>query len=377
MSTVRSHRSIAEIPAAAWNALLPDAHPFVSHEFLHALERTGCIRRELGWTPHHVTLWEAGALVAAAPCYLKANSHGEFVFDHAWAELHQRTGREYYPKLLCAVPYSPVSGPRLLVGAGGDARRDELAAAMLETARRAKCSSLHVNFVRADDAAALARAGLFARLDCQFHWRNDGYGDFDDYLAALNAKRRKEIRRERARLRQHGWQHQWLGGDELDEARLELVYRAYVHTFAEKGNYPALTAAFFADLARALGPRVQVNLASRGGHTRAMAFCLRDDRTLYGRYWGAEEYVPGLHLESCFYQGIGYCIAHGLERFEPGAQGEHKIARGFLPVRTCSTHAIFDRTLEPAIRASAQREAAWLDRYEASVLAHSPFARRG
>ncbi|HET7845728.1 MAG TPA: GNAT family N-acetyltransferase, partial [Xanthomonadales bacterium] len=325
----RIHHSLSEIPAADWAALDTHGSPFLAHAFLDGLERTGCIRRELGWRPHHLALYRDDVLVAAAPCYRKANSHGEFVFDFSWAQAHERAELEYYPKLLVAVPYTPVSGPRLLVRTGEpEATRDALVAALDAERARLGASSVHANFVRDDDADALARAGWLARGDWQFHWENAGYATFDDFLAALSHKRRKEIRRERARFGGPDWTFEWRDGAALDEATLDFVHECYVTTFAEKGNYPALTREFFGHLARTMPTQVAALVARHEGEPTAMAFCLRDERTLYGRYWGSLATVPLLHFEACYYQGIDYCIANGIARFEPGAQGEHKIARG-------------------------------------------------
>ena len=315
-------------------------------------------------------------LVAAAPCYLKANSHGEFVFDFSWAQAHERAGLDYYPKLLVAVPYTPVSGPRLLLREGEPAEtRDALVAAIEAERARMHASSAHANFVRDDNAAALARAGWLARGDWQFHWENAGYASFDDFLGALVHKRRKEIRRERARFAAPDWSFEWLDGAALDEAALDFVHECYVTTFAEKGNYPALTRAFFGHLAAAMPTQVRACIARHEGRPTAMAFCLRDESTLYGRYWGSLASVPLLHFEACYYQGLDHCIAHGIARFEPGAQGEHKIARGFLPSPTRSFHRIAHPGLRAAIARSLEHEARHDARYRDAAMAHSPYRR--
>ena len=368
--------ALAQVARADWDALEQHGNPFVSYAFLEGLERHGCVRAALGWKPHHVALYRDDTLVAAAPCYLKSNSHGEFVFDFAWAHAHEQLGRAYYPKLLAAVPYSPVTGPRLLLRPGEpESTRTALARAMLDEASRLRLSSLHVNFCTAADAGALGAQRLLQRQDWQFHWTNAGYAAFEDFLAALTAKRRKEIRRERARLHEAGWRVSWRDGAQADEATLDLVHDCYVRTFAEKGNHPALTRDFFAHLCRELPAGVAIALAAREGCApSAVAFCLRGTDTLYGRYWGAHEFVPALHFEVCYYAGIEYCIAQGIRTFEPGAQGEHKIARGFMPVATQSWHWLREPLLRDAIARSLAHERRWHLGYGEAVLAHSPFA---
>lgn len=371
---VRHHASLQEIDATAWDALRPDDNPFISHAFLAGLEQHGCLRPSWGWQPHHVSLTRAGRLVAAAPCYLKHNSHGEFVFDHAWAEAYRRHGREYYPKLLCAVPYSPVTGPRLLTGpiVDADAVRRVLAGAMVEEAQRLGVSGLHVNFGLSSDVAALDRDPRWLRRhDWQFHWHQRGWRDFADFLDALTAKKKKNIRQERARVR--GVEIELLHGDEASEADLDAMHAFYAATFLQKGNSPALTRGFFGHLARAHPRAVLLALARRRGRAVAGALYLRSSSTLYGRYWGAEESVPALHFELCYYQGIEYCLRNGLTRFEPGAQGEHKLARGFLPVATQSRHLLFAEPFRAAAAEWLEDERQWLDGYGAELARHSPF----
>jgi len=376
MLRARFHASLEEVARDDWNALVPNRHPFLSHEFLSGLERCGCIRPDLGWQPHHLTLWRGSELMAAAPCYLKGNSHGEFVFDYAWAEAYERMGLSYYPKLLCAVPYSPVVGPRLMVHAEhADESRAQLVRALCDEVARLGLSSAHANFLGEADDAALSGSWL-ARGDWQFHWTNPGYADFAAFLGALNAKRRKEIRRERERLANSGWRFERRRGGELSAEELQYVYFCYARTFMEKGNYPALTAPFFEHLSRTLGDRTLVVFARHEGELCAMAYFLEGDDALYGRYWGSERYAPGLHFECCYYQGIAHCIEQGLARFEPGAQGEHKLARGFLPVRVRSRHWLADARMRSAIARASEREAHWLEGYGASLLEHSPYATR-
>ncbi|HSE11872.1 MAG TPA: GNAT family N-acetyltransferase [Rudaea sp.] len=377
----RFHSRLDEIDAGAWNALLPDDNPFVSHAFLAGLEQHGCLRTEYGWRANHLGLYAGDRLVAAAPLYLKRNSHGEYVFDWSWASAYERAGRDYYPKLLAAVPYSPVTGPRLLV------HRDEDAATLrqllINTIRAgvdgAELSSAHINFVTDADAQALADAGWLARFDWQFHWSNptadhSHWRDFEDFLAALTHKKRKNIRHERAQVARAGITCELRHGDEIGAAEWRAVHQLYLNTFAERGNHPALTLAFFRHLGTAMPRHVLAVLCRRGTDIIAMALLLRSSTTLYGRYWGCVENVPGLHFEACYYQGIDYCLRHGLSRFEPGAQGEHKLARGFLPARTRSFHYLAEPRFRAAVREALMREAVALDEYHAELMAHSPYA---
>ena len=376
MTTLRVLPDLGAIPRADWDALAPGRNPFVSHDFLAGLERHGCLRERLGWRPHHLGLWDGDTLVAAVPAYRKANSHGEFVFDHAWADAYERAGGTYYPKLLAAVPYSPVPGPRLLVDPRHAAARAKLVDALRDMAEAARWSGAHVNFVESEDARVLRDAGWLEREDIQFHWANRGYPDFESFLGALNSKRRKEIRRERAKVRAEGWQFAQYDGSGIGAPELAEVHRLYADTFEAKGNVAALTPAFLASLAPALGPRFIVVMGTRADGARCMALFLASDEVLYGRYWGSDALAPGLHFETCYYQGIELAIARGLARFEPGAQGEHKVARGFLPVRTRSFHWLRDPALRTAVASAVARERAWVARYEQSVLAHSPYAER-
>jgi predicted N-acyltransferase len=381
--TARFHSRLEEIGASAWNALLADDNPFLDHAFLGGLEQHGCLRDDHGWAPHHLGLYDGDTLVAAAPVYRKTNSHGEYVFDWAWANAYARHGLDYYPKLLCAVPYSPVTGPRLLVGTGAnsEALRAALVAAIRAETRRLRFSSAHLNFATETDANTLVEtAEWLSRFDWQFHWNNassqaGGWRDFMDFLDALTPKKRKNIRQERARVQRAGVHCEVRHGDELSEAEWRTLYRFYQATFDEKGNYPALTLPFFRLLGATMPRRVVAVLARRENDVVAAALLLRSRDTLYGRYWGCAEAIPGLHFEVCYYQGIDYCLRHGLRRFEPGAQGEHKLARGFLPTQTRSFHWLADSRFRAAVGDALAREAIALDAYRDELLAHSPYAQ--
>ncbi|WP_298575534.1 GNAT family N-acetyltransferase [uncultured Luteimonas sp.] len=362
---------LCDVPAEQWDALHGGHHPFIAHAFLEGLESRGCLRQEWGWTAHHLTLWDDGRLVAAAPAYLKHNSHGEFVFDHAWAHAYAQHGRDYFPKLLCGVPYSPVTGPRLL--APDASLRTTLAHALAAEAARLGLSSAHVNFHAAGEDADFGDDWL-ARTDIQYHWRNDaGWLDFNDYLAAMDHKHRKNIRQERARVARAGIGFRVVHGGEASAADLAAMHRFYLQTFAEYGNSPALTLEFLQHLARAMPERLVLFLATHEGGTVAGALCLRGGDTLYGRYWGALAALPGLHFETCYYQGIDYCLREGLRVFEPGAQGEHKIARGFLPVDVRSRHWIADGSFREALAAWCAEERAVVRRNKAWLAQRSPF----
>ncbi|WP_149193506.1 GNAT family N-acetyltransferase [Luteimonas suaedae] len=371
MFAPRVHDSLRAIPAADWDALHDSGNPFVSHAFLSGLEQHGCLRSDWGWTPHHLVLWDGSEPVAAAPGYLKDNSHGEFVFDHAWAHAYARYGRDYFPKWLGAVPYSPVTGPRLL--ARDDTSRRALLAAIVKDARRTGLSSAHVNFHTAAEDTVFDDDWL-PRTDVQYHWRNDaGWRDFEAFLAAMDHKRRKNIRQERNKVARAGVRFRVLHGDEADEADLAAIHGFYLQTFAEYGNPPALTLDFVRHLAATMPRALVLILADLDGEPVAGALCLRGGDTLYGRYWGSTRTVPGLHFETCYYQGIDYCLREGLRRFEPGAQGEHKIARGFLPTLVRSHHWIADPAFAEALRRWCDEEAASVRGYKAMLDAHSPF----
>ncbi len=369
--SVRLFESLCSVPAQAWDALHDGRNPFVTHAFLSGLEEHGCLRDDWGWSPQHLTLWEGGELVAAAPGYVKTNSHGEFVFDHAWAHAYERYGRDYFPKFLCAVPYSPVTGPRLL------ARRIEHRRALLDAVsdltRTAGLSSAHVNFHAEDEEPAFPAEWL-RRLDVQYHWRNDaGWTTFEEFLGAMNHKHRKNIRQERTKVTRAGVTFRIIHGDEASEDDLATMFGFYLQTFAEYGNSPALTLEFIRHLAREMPRSLVVFLAEQDGAAIAGALCLRGGETLYGRYWGAAMQLPGLHFEACYYQGIDYCLREGLRVFEPGAQGQHKIARGFLPTFVRSRHFIADPVFAEALGRWCTEEAESVRGYAAMLEAHSPF----
>ena len=316
--------------------------------------------------------------MAFAPTYIKSHSHGEFVFDWAWAAAYQRHRLPYYPKLLTAIPYSPVTGPRLLVKIGHpDAvlLRQSLVDLAIDECRIWDLSSWHCNFCNETDAAALDNEPLLARRDWQYHWFNRDYQSFDDFLCQLRSRKRKNIRRERRRVSESGIRFVWKSGGKLSHRDHEFIFTCYQNTFMAYGNYAALQAKFFRDIAQNMPDRVHVLLAMRDDQPIAMAFFLSGGERLYGRYWGCVEEVPGLHFETAYYQGIEFCIEHGIRVFESGAQGEHKISRGFTPSQTRSFHLVRNEAFRQAIAQFLIRENHGLDEYRAQLTVHDPFRR--
>jgi len=371
---VRHLERASALPAAVWNGFFPAEYPFTRHAFLDALETHGCASPETGWTPCHAVLEdEDGSVAGIAPLYLKAHSYGEFVFDFSWAEASQSIGKRYYPKLLNAVPFTPSTGPRL--GARDTAARLTLAAALPEIARGSRLSSLHALFLQEEDLAALGAAGCLERNDVQFHWHNRGYADFTDFVSRLSSDKRKKLLRERRRVAEAGLRFEVRAGDELDTAAWERVYQLYSNTYEERGQAPYLSLEFFLDYGQAAGTPVRLILAYDGERLVAVAITVQGGDTLYGRHWGAEQRYHSLHFETCYYQGIEWCIREGLQCFDAGAQGEHKLARGFEPVQTRSAHWLADPRLHKAVAASLRRERAWVGERGDVLSEHSPYRR--
>ncbi|UCE88413.1 MAG: N-acetyltransferase [Pseudomonadota bacterium] len=366
---------IDDLPAAAWNALQGSGNPFMRHEFLAALEHHDAVGERFGWLPRHLIARDRGRLLGAAPMYLKYNSYGEFVFDWAWADAYERAGLVYYPKLVAAAPYSPVAGARLLLAT--EPAQDDIAAALttaaLEQARSLGVSSLHWLFTTESQTRHLASHGLLPRLGCQFHWRNGGYRDFDDYLSAFTADKRKKLRRERRRVQEQGIEIEVLDGRQVSDTQWEIWQQFYTDTFYRKSGMPTLSGGFFRELATTMPDSVVLVLARYGDRYVAGAFNLRDEEALYGRHWGCSDDFHSLHFEACYYQGLEYCITHGLQRFEPGAQGEHKISRGFLPTATHSAHWLAHEGFREIIASFLARERHGMEHYMGELTAHSPF----
>ncbi len=365
--------SITDIDAAAWNALLPRNQPFVQHGFLAALEASGSASPETGWQPQHLLLHdESGALAAAAPLYAKAHSYGEFVFDFAWANAYRQLGMAYYPKLVNGVPFTPVVGARLLARDG--AARAALAHHLVALADGHAYSSLHTLFADARGRKALADIGAVLRRDCHYQWYNRDYRDFDDFLAALSSKRRKEIKRERRRMTDADVRVVVKRPDEIDSELWDALYVFYARTYAMRGQAPYLTPAFFDELHARMAEQMLYFVAYHQDVPVGMAFMLVDDTTLYGRHWGCLDDYHSLHFETCYYAGIDYCIAHGLTCFDAGAQGEHKIRRGFEPVATWSAHVMAEPRLASAVADFVTREGELMADYHAQQLERSSFA---
>ena len=378
MDRPQYHHSIHELPAAQWNALGAADNPFTRYEFLAALERSRCVGRGTGWEPCYLTLRDARGLAAAAAAFVKSHSFGEFVFDFAWARGYERLGRRYYPKLTLAAPFTPATGPRLLVRA--DLDRGQLAARLLAELERHAAShglsGVHALFL--DEAArdACARRGWLLRRDCQFHWTNRGYSSFEQYLATFTAEKRKKARRERRRVAEAGVQFETRLGGELDEALLDRIYALHRDTFLRHGHEPYLTRTFFSDAARTMPESLMVKLAMRGRTLVAAAIFFASAHALFGRYWGAAADYHSLHFEACYHQGIEFCIERKIARFEPGTQGEHKVSRGFEPTITWSAHYIADADFRAAIGEYLEREGAAVDAYALEVQGHVPFRER-
>jgi len=370
--------SIAQIDARSWNALAGAAQPFLRHEFLLAMEQSGCAAARTGWTPRHLIIEDAkGVPAAAMPLFRKAHSRGEFVFDFSWAGAYAQEGLQYYPKLLTAVPFTPVSGPRVLVGPNVDGKAISrgLVHAALDYARSEQLSSWHVLFPTDETAADLDRAGLILRRDCQFHWYNHGYESFEGFLATFTAEKRKKAKRERRRVAEAGIEFDTLHGGDMTASLWDIVYEFYAETFHRHGHEPYLNLDFFKRVSAAMPNELMLKVARLGAEPIAVAIFFVGSEALYGRYWGAGGNFHSLHFEACYYQGIEYCIEKKLQRFEPGTQGEHKVPRGFIPTLTHSAHYIADRRFAAAIRDYAQREARGVDSYAAAVNEHVPYHR--
>jgi len=375
---VRIARSLEEIDSRRWNALDLGGSPFLRHEFLLAAEQSGAAVPATGWDPHFLLLEDTGhGLTGAVPLYLKSHSRGEFMFDSGWADASERAGRAWYPKLIAAVPFTPATGPRLLVHPAADAVavRSRLLAACRELRRELAAASLQLLFVTAAERQLPAAQALLPRLDCQFHWHNAGFTDFDAYLAGFTAAKRKNLRRERRRVGEAGVRFETLHGGELDDERLRTLYRLHAGTFRRHGQDPYLSLDFFRRLCRTMPAALVVQFAQQGDSTVGCSLSLRGADTLYGRYWGAARELHSLHFETCYYRGIDYCIREQLAHFEPGAQGEYKLLRGFAPQPVWSLYDVGDARMAAAIARVLELERAGMARYLAAAAAHLPFRR--
>lgn len=365
---------VTALNADHWDALTGSEYPFLTHAFLSALEQAACLGTKTGWIPRPLIFEdESQSLIAAVPAYLKFNSFGEFVFDWSWAEAYDRAGLAYYPKLVVAAPFTPASGPRLLIHPEYRTLEleDQVIRSTVHLAKDLGASSLHWLF--SSDSALERSPEFMTRSGCQFHWNNDHYRDFDEFLSRLTSKRRKEIVRERRQVRDAGVELRQVSGEEAAPWMWEAFYELYVSTFERYGNYPALGLEFFQAIAATMGQQIRLVLAFQSGDLVAGAFFLVGHGTLYGRYWGCRKEIPSLHFETCYYQGIEYCIESGLSRFEPGAQGEHKLNRGFVPHQTRSFHWIEEPGFRQPIQNFLDEEGALMDAYIARLVEHSPY----
>ncbi len=367
--------SINDIPAHEWNALAGDSWPFLRHEFLATAESSGCVSAATGWKPRHIIVRDRrGRACAAMPLYEKSHSWGEFVFDWAWAQAYHRLGIDYYPKLVSAIPFTPAPCRKILLADNrntGLAR--ELVDAALQLAADGNCSSLHLQFIDPEETESLAASGLMLRKDCQFHWHNRGYRSFDEFLATFSSAKRRKARQDRRYVAEQGICFRWLHGDEADAATWASVYTLISSTFRRHGSMPYFSLEFFIELSRRMPQQLLLVIAERDRKMIAAAVFYVSESALYGRYWGADADYNALHFETCYYQGIDYCIRHGKLVFEPGTQGEHKISRGFVPVTTWSAHWIGRKEFAEAIARYLDDEQRHIDRYIAVVEDHSPY----
>ncbi len=363
--SIKVANSLKNIEAEHWNTLNIERQPFLSYAFLSGLEEYNCIGEHVGWHPHHFLAFnQSDELIAAMPCYKKDNSFGEFVFDWQWASAYEQAGLEYYPKLVCSVPFSPITGMRMLSKHINDSNLyAAFHSALLDTIEKQSYSSAHILFLPKTQKDVFEQHNMLSRLGYQYHWHNQSYTDFDNFLAGFSSKKRRNVKRERRlassieniSIEQHY-------GDTLDDEEWQTIYQCYQNTFHDKGNYPSLTFAFFKHLAKTIDKQVVVFIARQEGNIVAASICFRSDDTLYGRYWGCLQNFDCLHFELCFYRGIEYCIEHKLQCFEPGAQGEHKITRGFLPQETWSSHHIAHPGFKKGVENFLQREKEYMQK---------------
>jgi hypothetical protein len=383
---IRVLSAIADVPAGAWDACAnprPSSedhvyNPFISHAFLSALEASGSATARTGWQPQHlIAETEDGRMLGAVPAYLKSHSRGEYVFDAGWAEAYERAGGSYYPKVQVSVPFTPATGRRLLVPPAENAEliRRGLASGLIELTKLRDASSVHVTFAPETEWRMLCELGFLQRNDQQFHWENANYATFDDFLNALAARKRKAIKRERREALEHGIEVQWLTGSDLTESAWDHFFAFYIETGSRKWGRPYLTRQFYSLIGERMADQVLLVMAKRAGRTIAGAINFIGGDTLFGRHWGAIEHHPFLHFELCYYQAIEFAIQHKLQRVEAGAQGEHKLARGYMPVTTYSAHYIADPSLRRAIADYLKRERAYVAAAGAELAAMGPFRK--
>lgn len=370
--------SISLVPAAVWNKLLASEYPFLRHEFLYALEKSGSASARSGWKPKHLLLKDdAGEVLAIMPLYLKNNSMGEYVFDWSWADAYYQHGLEYYPKFVTAVPFTPSAGPRICIDPNSN-KQDilrEIINSVLQEAKRLQASSWHILFPEKDLSDAFSALGLAQRQGCQYQWFNKNYVNFDSFLLQFSSRKRKNLKKERKKIKENNIQFEWLNGNEVSLEQWQIFYKFYQNTYLVRGRSAYLTLPFFLEIARLMPEKILLVLAKKDDYYIAGALSFKDDTALYGRYWGCDEEWQFLHFETCYYQGIEYCIKHKLQKFDSGAQGEHKIQRGFEPVFTYSNHWISHPQFSAAINEFIKEETNHLSQYQVLAEKHLPFKK--
>lgn len=374
------HESLAEIDCVQWNALISDNNPFVSHEFLIGLEVCHCVSADNGWQGSHIVIYndtDRSEILAAMPCYIKTHSYGEYIFDWSWADAHHRHGLEYYPKLSNAVPFTPATGERLLIAPKHREKQAQLESALVKAAieltHSKQLSSFHSLFLKQDQAQRLEKHGGLLRHSTQFHWRNKNFKTFDDFLALMSSKKRKNIKRERRRVHESGIQYRWVSGADLDKKAVDQMHQFYANTIQQYGAQSYLNKDFFTYLAENIDQKTLFLFADAGEQTIAGGLYFISNDTLYGRYWGALDNYHSLHFETCYYQAIEWCINHGYQKFEAGAQGEHKLSRGLEPNTTYSVHWIAHSGFRQAIDDFVESEQTHIQHYQNAMQNHSPF----
>lgn len=358
--------SIDNVDPSSWNAITGIDHPFTRFEFLQAMEHSGATNERSGWQPHHLLVHRDKELIALLPLYLKTHSYGEYVFDWSWADAYRQHGLAYYPKLLAAIPYTPATGARLCIKAGEDTDTvfNEAITALYRETENCGASSIHILFPDQSTKNKFQQQGLRARLGVQFHWFNHGFSSFDDFLGGFNSRKRKNLRKERQRVKEQGLELEVLEGTQITPKLWETFYNFYQVTYAKRSGHGGyLELDFFQKVAKSMPENLVLVMAKHQGRYVAGALNFRDSKTLYGRYWGCTQEFDYLHFEACYYQGIEYCIANQLERFDPGAQGEHKIARGFTPVKTWSNHWLAQSEFQQAVTEFLDRETPAMEQY--------------
>ncbi|MEJ2115537.1 MAG: GNAT family N-acetyltransferase [Gammaproteobacteria bacterium] len=370
--------SLKDIQRAEWNTFVEDGDPFLSYEFLSALEKNNCLGEKYGWYPHHLIVHNNDELIAATPLYIKTNSYGEFVFDWSWASAYEQAGLNYYPKLISSIPYTPATGKRLLLAPKLSAEQQtdlasEMVQATLVESDRLNMSGMHWLFNTEHECDYFRKQGLMFRLGHQFHWHNYDYETFDQFLESFVSRKRKKVKQERRYVREQNLEIKRLHGNELNEEQWRIIHKFYESTFYRKSGIPTLSLDFFKEVGETIGEKIMLVLTYSNNQLVACAINFRSDHTLYGRFWGCTKAFHSLHFEACYYQGIEYAIQNKLNAFEPGAQGEHKISRGFLPTKTWSAHYIHDPRFEPSIREFCNREALYMQQDYEKLMHLSPY----